>query len=103
METRKRGSKSVFFRRKMSCLGRVTILPQLCHDLASVVSRSCLSCVTILPQLCHNPASVVSQSCLSCVTILPRTCHANMMLECLSTPKPGKPPKPFFIRHLGGY
>ena len=81
METCKRGSKSVFFRRKMSCLGRVTILPQLCH----------------------NPASVVSQSCLSCVTILPRTCHANMMLECLSTPKPGKPPKPFFIRHLGGY
>ena len=39
METRKRGSKSVFFRRKTSCLVRVTILPQLCHDPASVVSR----------------------------------------------------------------
>jgi len=39
---------------------RVTILPQLCHDPASVVSRSCLSCVTILTQLCHDPAPVVS-------------------------------------------
>ena len=41
---------------------RVMILPQLCHDPASVVSRSCLSCVTILPQLCHDPAPYVSQN-----------------------------------------
>ena len=41
------------------CLSCVTILPQLCHDLASVVSRSCLSCVTIVPQLCHDRASYV--------------------------------------------
>ena len=71
-------SKSILF-----CVIRVTItasvvsrsLPQLCHDPASVVSRSCLSCVTILPHTCHDPASYVSRSCLSCVTILPHTCH----------------------------
>ena len=39
---------------------------------SSGVIRSCLVCVTILPQLCHDPASVVSRSCLSCVTIVPR-------------------------------
>ena len=38
---------------------RVTIVPQLCHDRASVVSRSCLSCVTIVPQLCHDRVSCV--------------------------------------------
>ena len=53
-----------------SCLNRVTILPQPCHDPASTVSRSCLICVTILPQLCHDPASSVSRSCLVCVTAI---------------------------------
>ena len=47
-----------------------SILPRLCHDPASVVSRSCLVCVTILPQLCHDRASVVSRSCHVCDKIV---------------------------------
>ena len=64
-----------------SCLSCVTILPQLCHDPASVVSRSCLSCVTILTRLCHDPDSVVSRSCLSWATILPQLGH-NLPHTC---------------------
>ncbi len=43
-----------------SRLIRVTILPHLCHDPASSVSRSCLIRVTILTQLCHDPDPVAS-------------------------------------------
>ena len=41
--------------------------------------------VTILPQLCHDPASVVSRTCLSCVTILPHTCHKIFIMLCTCT------------------
>ena len=47
----------------------LTILPQLCHDPASYVSRSWLSYVTILTQLCHDPDSVVSRSWPGCVKL----------------------------------
>ena len=40
------------------------ILPQLCHDSTSFVSRFYLIRVTILPHSCHDSTSFVSRSIL---------------------------------------